>query len=79
MKNRNWKADEMEMEINFRSIRIAYVFSLFALLIYCIFELVTANELMTIPFVILCVQCTLFFASKVYLTKKMVSGNGYEE
>jgi hypothetical protein len=34
MKKRSWKPDEMEMSINFRATRAAYVFSVLASLLY---------------------------------------------
>lgn len=79
MKNRKWKADEMEMTINFKSTRIAFIFSILALLIYCIYGLVAMEELPTIPFIILCISCSLFLTSKLYLFKMMTKGTSYEE
>lgn len=78
MRNKNWKADEMEMAINFKSTRIAFIFSTLALLAYCIYG-VAIEELFTIPFVILCISCSLFFISKLYLSKMMTKENSDEE
>lgn len=78
MKNKKWKADEMEMTINFKSTRIAYIFSILALLAYCIYGF-SLEELFTIPFVILCMSCLLFFISKLYLSKMMIKENSDEE
>lgn len=79
MKNKNWKADEMEMAINFKSTRIAFIFSTLALLSYCIYGVIAKHESFTIPFVILCISCSLFFISKLYLSKMMTKENYNEE
>jgi hypothetical protein len=74
-----WKADEMEMTINFKSIRIAYVFSILALFGYCIYILITENELPLIPFIIFCGELCLFYLTKLCLTKKITRGSRDEE
>lgn len=74
-----WKADEMEMAINFKSIRIAYVFSILALFGYCIYMYITKNELPLIPFIIACGELCLFYLTKLCLTMKMARGNRDEE
>lgn len=79
MKNKKWKADEMEMMINFKSTRMAFIFSNLALLGYCIYGVITMEKILTIPFTILCGSCSLFFISKLYLSKKMTKGNFDEE
>lgn len=79
MKSQKWKADEMEMTINFKSIRIAFVFLILALFAYCMYGVIIMNELLTVPFVIMCASCSLFFISKLYLTKVMTQGNCDEE
>lgn len=79
MKNQKWKADEMEIAINYRAMRIAFVFSRIALLAYCIYEYVALKRLPTIPFVIFCVQGILFFSSKIFITSKMTKESDDEE
>ena len=79
MKKQKWKADEMEIAINYRAMRIAFVFSNIALLAYCIYEYVALKRLPTIPFVIVCVQQVLFFISKVFITSKMTKESDDEE
>lgn len=79
MKNKKWKADEMEMTINFKAMRVAFVFSIIALLAYCIYEAVVSKNLPTVPFVILTVQSAVFFISKLFLTKEMSEGANDEE
>ena len=79
MKNQKWKADEMEIAINYRAMRIAFVFSGIALLVYCIYEYVALKRLPTIPFVIFLVKEILFFVSKLFITSKMKKGSDDEE
>jgi hypothetical protein len=79
MQKKKWMADEMEMCINFKSIRVSYVFSVIALLAYCIFKYAVKKELPFIPFIILCGELFLFYTSKLYLTKKMTGGSPDEE
>lgn len=79
MKNQKWKADEMEIAINYRAMRIAFLFSNIALLAYCIYEYVTLKRLPTIPLVIFWAQQILFFSSKVFITNKMTKENDDEE
>lgn len=79
MQKKKWKADEMEMTINFKSIRIAYVFSIVTLLGYCIYDFAIQKELPFVPFIVVCGQLFLFYFSKLYLMKKMTRGNQDEE
>ncbi len=71
MKKQSWKADEMEMSINFRAMRIAYVFSVLALIAFCGYEIIRFGKLPFIPFLILAIQGVLFFTTKLILTRKM--------
>ncbi len=79
MQKRKWKADEMEMAINFKSIRVAYIFSIVTLLGYCIYSFAIQKELPFVPFIVLSGQLFLFYFSKIYLTRKMARGNKDEE
>lgn len=79
MKKQKWKADEMEIAINYKAMRIAFVFSIIALLAYCVYDYVTSSEIPTIPFVIACIQGAVFFASKVSITYKMTKKDDDEE
>lgn len=79
MQRKKWKADEMEMAINFRSIRVAYVFSIGTLLGYCVYDFALHKELPFVPFIVVCGQLFLFYFSKLWLTKKMTKGNQDEE
>lgn len=71
MKKRSWEADELEMSINLRATRAAYVFSVLALLCYCITYYVAKGDFPFIPFAIMCVQVIVFFAVKLMLTKHL--------
>lgn len=71
MKKRSWKADEMEMSINLKATRTAYVFSVLALLGYCLTYYIIESDFPFIPFVIMCAQLIVFFAVKLVLTKHL--------
>jgi len=65
------KADEMEMEINFKSMRLSWVFENVALLIWLIVDSVKGEYFSFIPLTIISVQNIIFFGSKLYMTRKM--------
>ena len=65
------KADEMEMSINFKAMRLSWVFVSVALIIWMFYEFITTGELNTILFSIVMLQNIIYFGSKLYLTKKM--------
>lgn len=75
---RKWKADEMEMAINFKAMRLSWVFVLMALLAWCIIEFVIYDETPFIPFVIICIQNIIFFSAKLIITNKL-AGKGSDE
>ena len=76
---KNWKADEMEMHINFRAMRVAYVFSVLALTVYCGYELIATGQLPAIPTLICCMESFLFFAVKLFLGRKAAAGEADDE
>lgn len=53
---KNFKADEMEMAINFKAMRFAWILSELALALYCMVDLVMNENLPSIPFLILCIS-----------------------
>lgn len=67
------KADEMEMFINFKSMRLSWVFVNAALVIWLIVTFVKSGELPFILFMIVCIQNIIFFGSKIFLTRRMSS------
>lgn len=79
MLRKKWEADEMEMAINFKSIRVAYIFSIVTLLGYCIYDFIIRKVLPFIPFIVVCGQLSLFYFTKIYLTEKVTRGNRDEE
>lgn len=70
----NFKADEMEMSINMKAARLAWVFSELALAFFCVAGVVSAGELPSVPFVILCVSTVIFCLSKLILSRQMAAG-----
>jgi len=79
MKKRNWKADEMELAINLRAMRVSHCFTTLALVIYCGVVLAEQGDLPTIPFLILCVSNLLFFNVKLWLTRRLAKDADDEE
>lgn len=65
------KADEMEMCINFKSMRLSWVFVNIALIIWLVVSLVKSEEIPYILFIIIGLQNIIFFASKLYMTRRM--------
>lgn len=72
------KADEMEMEINFKSMRLAWIFINLVLLAWLIISLVKKNEDYQILLIIILAQNIVFFASKLIYTKIMIKNNDEE-
>lgn len=73
MKKRNWKADEMEMNINFYAARASFVFSGISLLCYCIGSYVQNGDLPFIPFLILCGQSIVFYSVQLAMTNRLTN------
>ena len=67
------KADEMEMFINFKSMRLSWVFVNIALIIWLAETFIKSGKLPFILFTIICFQNIIFFGSKLYMTRKMSS------
>lgn len=66
------------MKINLIATRAAYVFSVVALLCYCVTYYIVKSDFPFIPFGIMCVQLIVFFAVKLVLTKHLADvPNGY--
>lgn len=75
---RTCKADEMEMAISFKAMRLSWAFVLLSLLAWCVGELLVRHEMPFIPFMIICVSNLIFFSAKLILTKKL-AGEGSDE
>lgn len=67
------KADEMEMFINFKSMRLSWVFVNIALIIWLALTFIKSGELPFILFMIISFQNIIFFGSKIYMTHRMSS------
>ncbi len=74
-----WRADEMEMSINFRAMRLSWLFGTTALVVWSLESLVRSGSLRSVPFMILIVQNTIFFCSKLIMTHKAVGNGGKED
>lgn len=66
------KADEMEMAINFKSARLAYIFVTISLLVWMTIEFVHNKQFPAIQVMIIAIQNGIFFGSKIYMTRKMI-------
>ncbi len=76
---RKWKADEMEMAINFKAMRLSWVFGLLSLITWMIVGYIKTQEILYIPLKILIFQNTIFFISKLLMTRKAVGkGKDYD-
>jgi hypothetical protein len=70
------KSDEMEMSINFKSMRLSWLFVNIALIVWLIETVIKSGDLPFILFSIICLQNIIFFGSKLYLTRKL---SGHEK
>lgn len=75
----HWKADEMEMSINFRAMRLAWLFSELALAAYCMAAALANGDLPSIPLIVLCISGVIFWLSKLIMAKQMSAGGSYGE
>ena len=73
------KADEMEMSVNFKAMRLSWTLVGLSLAIWVIVEMAVHGELPFIPFILLCMQSIVFFGAKLILTKRIVGKNNDEE
>ncbi|HBQ86281.1 MAG TPA: hypothetical protein DD811_07370 [Syntrophomonas sp.] len=67
------KADEMEMYINFKSMRLSWVFVNVALVTWLAVTFIKTGELPFILFMITCFQNMIFFGCKLYITRQISS------
>ncbi len=68
---KNWKADEMEISINYKATRNAFAFCVFSLFIYCAYDFITTGSYDTITFLILVLSGVVFWTTKLILTNIM--------
>ncbi|MDD3270191.1 MAG: hypothetical protein PHX14_12810 [Syntrophomonadaceae bacterium] len=69
------KMDEMEMSINLKCIRIAWVFGLMYLLVWVICEFLITKNLPALPFILLTSQVSVYFACQLIITRMTVGKN----
>lgn len=72
------KSDEMEMAVNFKAMRMSWVFVTVALMVWLVISYLLGKEYKYILLVIICVQNILFFGSKIVMTKRMSKNNDEE-
>ena len=72
------KADEMEMSVNFKAARNAYVFLELALIIYCLVCYLKTGELPWV-WLIFIVSNLVFFGTKLIETKRLTSPGDSDE
>lgn len=72
------KADEMEMYINFKSMRIAFGFIQISLAIYCMYHLFIDKTLPDV-FIIWVLSMTVYWISNLVFRHKMLKGQEDEE
>jgi hypothetical protein len=72
------KADEMEMSINFKSMRLSWAFLIITLSVWEIIELIRGNS--DSPVILLVsLQGVIFWGSKIFYTKRMTKDSDYNE
>ena len=69
---KNKKADEMEMAINLKAARLAYVFVTISLVIWMIVDFATTGEFPLPQLIIVALQNLIFFGSKFLMTRRMI-------
>jgi hypothetical protein len=65
------KMDEMEMSINLKSVRIAWVYGLIFLLIWVISEYITTQNLPFLPFILMVSQSAIYWACQLIIGGRM--------
>lgn len=68
------KADEMEMSINFKAVRCAWIFLEMGLLIFSVVYLIISGGISlvsSVPFVMAMLSSFVFWIVKLYYTKRM--------
>ncbi len=73
------RADEMEMSVNFKAMRLSWALVGTSLAAWTIAEMAVNGELPFIPFLLLCAQSIVFFAAKLIITRRMVRAGSDEE
>ena len=78
MKKR-FKADEMEMSINFKAVRASWVYSLLFLIVWNIVSVIKTGDTELISFILLVSETFIMLVVKSILTKKMSADSENDE
>ena len=78
MKKR-FKADEMEMSINFKAVRASWVYSLLFLIVWNIVSVIKTGDIELISFILLVSETFIMLVVKSILTKKMSADSENDE
>jgi FtsH-binding integral membrane protein len=68
------KADEMEMQISLKSVRIAWAYSVLFLLVWAIYDFYQTQRL-GLPFFLLCSQNAVLILSQMIIKRRVTAGN----
>ena len=68
------KADEMEMQIILKSVRIAWAYSALFLLVWTVYEMIQTKRL-GLPFILLLSQNAVLFLSQMIIKRRFTGGN----
>jgi len=69
----------MELSINFKATRLSWVAGLMFLFIWNMVVLIQTGKIATNAFVLMCLQCVVFFVSKLLFTKRLTGVKKDEE
>ncbi|HBM81345.1 MAG: hypothetical protein QME45_03225 [Clostridiales bacterium] len=72
------KPDEMEMSINFKAMRLAWVFENIVLIVWTIISCIKEKGSFPITLMIILAQNIIFFGSKLYMAHKMTDDKNEE-
>ena len=72
------KADEMEMAVNFKSARNAFVFSELAVAVYCLVRVIKTGELPDV-WLIFIISSLVFSGTKLFETKRLTEPENDDE
>lgn len=72
-------ADEMEMSINFKAVRVSWIYSLLFLIVWNMVSVIKTGDIELIPFILLVSEALIMFVVKSILTKKMSGDSDNDE
>lgn len=73
------KADEMEMSINFKAVRVSWIYSLLFLIVWNMVSVIKTGDIELIPFILLVSEALIMLVVKSILTKKMSGDSDNDE